>query len=43
VIDMIFFYGWSHEQTAQLLKLPLGTVKTRARKGLGFLKILYHQ
>ncbi len=43
VIDMIFFYGWSHEQTAQLLKLPLGTVKTRARKGLGLLKILYHQ
>lgn len=43
VIDMIFFYGWSHEQTAQLLKLPLGTVKTRARKGLGLLKILYQQ
>lgn len=43
VIDMIFFYGWSHEQTAQLLKLPLGTVKTRARKGLRLLKILYQQ
>jgi RNA polymerase sigma-70 factor, ECF subfamily len=43
VIDMIFFYGWSHEQTAQLLKLPLGTIKTRARKGLGLLKILYQQ
>ncbi len=43
VIDMIFFYGWSHEQTALLLKLPIGTVKTRARKGLGLLKILYHQ
>jgi RNA polymerase sigma-70 factor, ECF subfamily len=43
VIDMIFFYGWSHEQTARLLKLPLGTIKTRARKGLGLLKILYQQ
>jgi RNA polymerase sigma-70 factor (ECF subfamily) len=43
VIDMIFFYGWSHEQTARLLKLPLGTVKTRSRKGLGLLKILYQQ
>jgi RNA polymerase sigma-70 factor, ECF subfamily len=43
VIDMIFFYGWSHEQTARLLKLPLGTIKTRARKGLGLLKILYRQ
>ncbi len=41
VIDMIFFYGWTYEQTATILKLPLGTVKTRARKGLGIIKILY--
>jgi RNA polymerase sigma-70 factor (ECF subfamily) len=43
VIDLIFFYGWTYEQTAEILKLPLGTVKTRARKGLGMLKILYQQ
>ncbi len=43
VIDLIFFYGCSHEQTARILKLPLGTVKTRARKGLGILKTLYQQ
>jgi RNA polymerase sigma-70 factor (ECF subfamily) len=43
VIDMIFFYGCTHEQAARILKLPLGTVKTRARKGLGMLKILYQQ
>ncbi len=43
VIDMIFFYGCTQEQTARILKLPLGTVKTRARKGLGILKILYQQ
>lgn len=41
VIDMIFFYGCTHEQTARILKLPLGTVKTRARKGLGMLKNIY--
>lgn len=41
VIDMIFFYGWTHEQTAQLLKLPLGTVKTRVRRGFDLLKALY--
>lgn len=41
VIDMIFFFGWTHEQTAELLKLPLGTVKTRSRKGLELLKLLY--
>jgi RNA polymerase sigma-70 factor, ECF subfamily len=43
VIDMIFFYGCTHEQTARILKLPLGTVKTRVRKGLGMLKIIYQQ
>jgi RNA polymerase sigma-70 factor, ECF subfamily len=43
VIDMIFFYGCTHEQTARILNLPLGTVKTRARKGLGMLKTLYQQ
>ncbi|MBK9737603.1 MAG: RNA polymerase sigma factor [Saprospiraceae bacterium] len=41
VIDMIFFYGWTYEQTATILKLPIGTVKTRARKGLGIIKVLY--
>jgi RNA polymerase sigma-70 factor, ECF subfamily len=41
VIDMIFFYGWTQEQTAEQLKLPLGTVKTRARKGIELLKLLY--
>ncbi len=43
VIDMIFFFGCTHQQTAELLKLPLGTVKTRARKGLSMLKTLYQQ
>jgi RNA polymerase sigma-70 factor, ECF subfamily len=43
VIDMIFFYGCTHEQTARIMKLPLGTVKTRARKGLNMLKTLYQQ
>ena len=41
VIDVIFFLGYTHKQTAKLLNLPLGTVKTRARKGLSMLKILY--
>lgn len=43
VIDMIFFYGYTHQQTARILKLPLGTVKTRARKGLVMLKQIYLQ
>jgi RNA polymerase sigma-70 factor (ECF subfamily) len=43
VIDLIYFYGWTQEQTAEILKLPLGTIKTRARKGLSLLKTLYQQ
>lgn len=41
VINLIFFYGWTQEQTALKLNLPLGTIKTRARKGINMLKILY--
>jgi RNA polymerase sigma-70 factor (ECF subfamily) len=43
VIDLIYFYGWTHEQTAEIMKLPLGTIKTRSRKGLSLLKTLYQQ
>lgn len=43
VIDMIFFYGFTQCQTAQILQLPLGTVKTRARKGLSMLKVIYEK
>lgn len=41
IIDMIFFCGFTQNQTAEILNLPLGTVKTRARKGLSMLKNLY--
>jgi RNA polymerase sigma-70 factor (ECF subfamily) len=43
VIDLIFFYGCTYEQTARIMKLALGAVKIRARKGLGLLKILNQQ
>ncbi len=43
VIDMICFQGYTQNQTSELLKLPLGTIKTRARKGLTILKHLYQQ
>ncbi len=43
VIDMVFFFGCTHDQTASILNLPLGTIKTRARKGLDMLKMLYLQ
>lgn len=38
IIDMIYFGGYSYVQVAELLKLPVGTVKTRARMALTLLK-----
>jgi len=34
VIDMIFFQGYSQRETAEELKLPLGTIKSRSRRCL---------
>lgn len=34
VIELCFFKGQSHSQIAELLEMPLGTVKTHARRGL---------
>ncbi len=38
VIDMVYFNGYTHVETAQELELPLGTVKTRIRSALNELK-----
>lgn len=41
VIELIFFSGWTYKQASMILRLPIGTVKSRARKGLCLLKDLY--
>ncbi len=41
VIEMIYFHGWTQEQTAKQLNIPLGTVKTRAKKGINELRLHY--
>lgn len=40
VLELSYFEGYSHAEIAKKLKLPLGTVKTRARKAIQDLKLL---
>ena len=34
LIELVYFYGMSHTDIAETLRLPLGTVKTRIRLGM---------
>lgn len=38
LIGLAFYEGWTHEEIAERTDLPLGTVKTRIRRGLMSLK-----
>jgi len=38
VLDLLYFKGYTHEQAAELLGLPLGTVKTRVRAAVMVLR-----
>jgi len=42
VIEMVYFKGYTHEEVAELLNIPVGTVKTRSRTGLKLLRNLYN-
>ncbi|AQG78402.1 RNA polymerase sigma factor [Spirosoma montaniterrae] len=41
LIDLVYFAGYTHEEAAEELNLPLGTVKTRIRAALQELKQLF--
>lgn len=41
VIDLVYFWGYSQDEVATMLNMPLGTVKTRSRTGIQQLRILY--
>lgn len=38
VVEMIYFQGYTQEEAAKTLNLPLGTVKTRIRKAVNLLR-----
>jgi RNA polymerase sigma-70 factor (ECF subfamily) len=41
VIELAFYDGYTHSELAELLNLPLGTVKTRLRMGMQKLRTLW--
>ncbi|HEX7903293.1 MAG TPA: sigma-70 family RNA polymerase sigma factor [Chitinophagaceae bacterium] len=43
LIDLSYFQGFTHEEIAKSLNIPLGTVKTRIRSALTHLRILIDQ
>ncbi len=38
VIEVLFYQGYAHQEAALKLNIPLGTLKTRARRALARLK-----
>lgn len=38
VVNLVYLQGYTHVEAAESLQIPLGTVKTRIRLGLNFLK-----
>lgn len=38
LLDMVYFQGYTHEETAKKLEMPLGTVKTKVRAAILLLR-----
>jgi len=41
LIELVYFQGYTHEEVSEKLSLPLGTVKSRIRKSLQELRVVF--
>lgn len=41
VIDLVYFKGFTQDETSKELNIPLGTVKTRVRSAIGMLRSIF--
>jgi RNA polymerase sigma-70 factor, ECF subfamily len=42
VINLVYFYGFSQDEVSKMLNIPVGTVKTRCRTAIQFLRSIYN-
>lgn len=43
IIDLIYIKGYTQDETSQMLGIPLGTIKSRARNSIQKLKVIFNR
>ena len=41
IIDLVYIYGYTQDEVSKMLKIPIGTIKTRSRTAIKILRGLY--
>lgn len=41
ILDLIYFQGYTHSEASDALGIPLGTVKTKLRRAIGLLRVMF--
>jgi RNA polymerase sigma-70 factor, ECF subfamily len=42
IIDLVYIYGYTQEEASKMLKIPIGTIKTRSRTAINILRDFYN-